>query len=338
MSNDTTAQASVPEFMTAEQAGEAIESMLSGDGEQQELEAQQDESEEVEATDDESEQDFEEETSAEDDAADDDETDSDESDDDAEDEQEVEAQKFTVKVDGNEVEVTLDELQKGYSRTADYTRKTQELAQVRKETQAELQNVRQERQQYAQLLGALQQQLQQATEPQADMEKLYDTDPIEWMRQKEVHRERQEKMQAIQVEQQRLQQIKAQEQQQVLRGQLETQRDLLIEKIPELRDPKQAQAAKASWIEAGKSVGLTEQELNNIGDHRVFLALHRLAEYNQMVGKRQQIKPVQKSPKAVKPGQAQKGKVQSSVVKQSQQRLQRSGNVKDAASLIEKFL
>ena len=325
MSNDTTAQASVPGFMTAEQAGEAIESMLSGDGEQQELEAQQDDTDEVEL-------------SAEEDAADDDETDSDESDDEAEDEQEVEEQKFTVKVDGNEVEVTLDELQKGYSRTADYTRKTQELAQVRKETQAELQNVRQERQQYAQLLGALQQQLQQATEPQVDMEKLYDTDPIEWMRQKEVHRERQEKMQAIQAEQQRLAQILAQEQQQVLRGQLENQRDLLIEKIPELRDHKRAQAAYASWIEAGKSVGLTEQEINNIGDHRVFLALHRLAEYNQMVGKRQQIKPVQKSPKSVKPGQAQKGKVQASAVKQSQQRLQRSGNVKDAASLIEKFL
>lgn len=332
MSNDTTAQASVPESMTAEQAGKAIESMLSGDGEQQELEAPQDETEEVE-----SEQEFEEELSADDDAADDDETDSDESDDDAEDEQEVEEQKFTVKVDGTEVEVTLDELQKGYSRTSDYTRKTQELAQVRKAAQAELQQARQERQQYAQLLPALQQQLQQLSEPQVDMDKLYDADPIEWMRQKEALRERQEKMQAIQAEQQRLQQIQAQEQRQVVQQQLMSQRDQLIEKLPELRDPKRAQAAKASWIEAGKSVGLTEQELNNIGDHRVFLALHRLAEYNQMMGKRQQIKPVTKS-KAVKPGTAAKGKVQSSDVKRSQQRLQRSGNVRDAASLIEKFL
>lgn len=332
MSNDTTAQASVQESMTAEQAGKAIESMLSGDGEQQELEAPQDETEEVE-----SEQEFEEELSADDDAADDDETDSDESDDDAEDEQEVEAQKFTVKVDGNEVEVTLDELQKGYSRTSDYTRKTQELAQVRKQAQAELQQARQERQQYAQLLPALQQQLQQLSEPQVDLDKLYEADPIEWMRQKEALRERQEKMQAIQVEQQRLQQIQAQEQQQVMQQRLMSQRDQLIEKLPELRDPKRAQAAKASWIEAGKSVGLTEQELNNIGDHRVFLALHRLAEYNQMMGKRQQIKPVTKS-KAVKPGTATKGKVQSSDVKRSQQRLQRSGNVRDAASLIEKFL
>ena len=39
---------------------------------------------------------------------------------------------YRVKVDGEEVEVTLDELQKGYSRTQDYTRKTQALAEQRK--------------------------------------------------------------------------------------------------------------------------------------------------------------------------------------------------------------
>lgn len=42
---------------------------------------------------------------------------------------------FTVKVDGNDVEVTLDELRNGYSRQQDYTRKTQELADHRKQLQ-----------------------------------------------------------------------------------------------------------------------------------------------------------------------------------------------------------
>jgi hypothetical protein len=39
--------------------------------------------------------------------------------------------KFTVTIDGTEVEVTLDELRNGYSRQADYTRKTQALAAER---------------------------------------------------------------------------------------------------------------------------------------------------------------------------------------------------------------
>ena len=38
---------------------------------------------------------------------------------------------YTVKVDGAESEVTLGELQQGYQRQADYTRKTQELASER---------------------------------------------------------------------------------------------------------------------------------------------------------------------------------------------------------------
>ena len=38
---------------------------------------------------------------------------------------------YTVKIDGAEQQVTLDELQNGYQRQADYTRKTQELASER---------------------------------------------------------------------------------------------------------------------------------------------------------------------------------------------------------------
>ena len=45
-------------------------------------------------------------------------------------------QTFRVKVDGEEVEVPLDELLKGYSRTADYTRKTQAIAEARKQAEA----------------------------------------------------------------------------------------------------------------------------------------------------------------------------------------------------------
>jgi hypothetical protein len=133
----------------------------------------------------------------------DEETAEEQSEEDEESEEQEQPQTFTVKLDGKEVSVTLDELQKGYSRTQDYTRKTQQIAEVRKQVEQETQAVRAERQQYAQLLGALQAQLQ-ATEPQVDLDRLYHEDPIEWVRQKEVMRERQEKAYAIQAEQQRL--------------------------------------------------------------------------------------------------------------------------------------
>jgi hypothetical protein len=48
-------------------------------------------------------------------------------------------EKFTVKVDGEEVEVTVREALEGYQRREDYTRKTQELAEARKAFEGEIQ-------------------------------------------------------------------------------------------------------------------------------------------------------------------------------------------------------
>ena len=50
-----------------------------------------------------------------------------------EEEAEEEPDVYAVKVDGEELEVSLDELVQGYSRQSDYTRKTQELASQRDE-------------------------------------------------------------------------------------------------------------------------------------------------------------------------------------------------------------
>lgn len=327
MANDTTASASV-QPMTAESAANVLEAMLSSDGDQQDQETQ------VESQD--SDPSDEEIVVDEENAVDDENASEEESEEDVDDEQEEAPQVFTVKVDGQEVQVTLDELQAGYSRTSDYTKKTQALAQERKTAQAELEAIRTERQQYAQLLGALQQQIQQVEEPNIDA--LYESDPIEWVRQKELQRERADKRMAIQSEQQRLMQIQQAEQQQQVRAFLETQKSILLEKIPQLRDQKFAQAEKARWIDAGKSIGFTDQELNNITDHRVLLALKAIADFNGIQQKRQALKPVGKSQKVIKPGNATTPNQRSSEIKQSHQRLKSSGNVKDAASLIEKLL
>lgn len=47
-------------------------------------------------------------------------------------------EKFTVKVDGDEVEITVKEALEGYQRREDYTRKTQELAEARRAFESEI--------------------------------------------------------------------------------------------------------------------------------------------------------------------------------------------------------
>jgi len=267
-----------------------------------------------------------------------DETDPEQSEEDGDSEEEDQPQVFTVKVDGKEVEVTLDELQKGYSRTQDYTRKTQQIAEVRKQTEAELQEVRAEREQYAQLLGALQAQVQQAAQPQVDWDRLYQEDPIEWVRQREVMRENQEKAAAIQSEQQRLAQLSQQEQAQQRQALLAQEQEALVAAIPEWKDAKKAQAEKAMLVQFGQKIGFTPDDLKNVVDHRAVVMLRKAALYDQMMSKRGQIKPVTNNgPRPAKPGAA--GRVSSNTeAMRAQQRLAKTGRVDDAADAIYKLL
>jgi len=267
-----------------------------------------------------------------------DETDSEQSDEEGDSEEEEQPQVFTVKVDGKEVEVTLDELQKGYSRTQDYTRKTQQIAEVRKQTEAELQEVRAEREQYAQLLGALQAQVQQAAQPQVDWDRLYQEDPIEWVRQREVMRENQEKAAAIQSEQQRLAQLSQREQLQQREALLAQEQEALVAAIPEWKDAKKAQAEKAMLVQFGQKIGFTPDDLKNVVDHRAVVMLRKAALYDQMMSKRGQIKPVTNNgPRPAKPGAA--GRVSSNTeAMRAQQRLAKTGRVDDAADAIYKLL
>lgn len=251
-------------------------------------------------------------------------------------EEEEQEQTFTVKVDGKKVSVTLQELQDGYSRTQDYTRKVQKVVDERKHIEQEVATIRAERQQYAQLLGALQAQLQ-AAQPQVDLDRLYNEDPIEWVRQKEVLRDQQEKAYAIQAEQQRLSQLSQQEQQRAMEAHLASQQDALLKALPQWRDPTKAKAEKALVIESAKAAGFTDDDLKSVYDHRLVLILRKAGLYDKMVSKAQGIKPVHNGPRTAKPGAA--GRVSTTTEStRAKQRLAKTGRVDDAASAIELLL
>jgi hypothetical protein len=323
----TPAGSAVQGPMNVAEAANALAGLLPDEGQQEDGEAQLPEEGAA----------VEEELSADADAADD-ETDTEQSELDEDTEEQEEPQVFSVKVDGKEVEVTLDELQKGYSRTQDYTRKTQQIAEVRKQTEAELQAVRAEREQYAQLLSALEAQVQQVAQPNIDWDRLYQEDPIEWVRQREVMRENQEKSAAIQSEQQRLAQLSQQEQAQFMQQRLQQEQEALLAAIPDWKDAKKAQAEKALLVEFGQKIGFTPDELKSVVDHRAVLMLRKAALYDQMMSKRGNIKPVTNNgPRPAKPGAA--GRVSNTTeAVRAQQRVAKTGRVDDAANAIFQLL
>tara|TARA_Y100001934_G_scaffold278761_1_gene380807 strand:+ start:4739 stop:5749 length:1011 start_codon:yes stop_codon:yes gene_type:complete len=271
-------------------------------------------------------------------------------DDDAElvdDEQELDeepevAETFTVKVNGEEVEVDLAELKSGYSRTSDYTKKSQALSEERKLFMQERDAVSLERQQYAQLLGALQAQIGATDEPAPDFDQLFETDPIEATRQERQwtkrQQERQQKLVAIQAEQKRVMDAQAKEQQEQMQTLLNNEVSKLPELIPSWKDEKVAKKESEELKSYLADQGISEEEMgslvraNHINVLRKAMLFDRGARRVKKATKARRKNAVQPGARSaqVKPG--------SKRVKTQRQRLAKGGRIDDAANLVESLL
>ena len=245
---------------------------------------------------------------------------------------------YKVKIDGEEVEVTLDELQSGYSRQQDYTRKTQELAQQRKIIEQQQQELAQRDAIYAQLLPKLEAQLSADLGNEPDWNRLYEDDPVGYVREKQLWDERKEKLKATQAENQRLQQEAAAKQQEQLAKFVEYGQQKLLEIVPEWKNPEIAQQEKLAIRDYGiNTLGYTAQEMDSIYDYRALLGL-RNAWLNNKTVEATKKKPTEKAPARVaRPGAVTKTK-SVAPAKRAKQRLAKTGKTSDAAKVFEQML
>ena len=263
-------------------------------------------------------------------------------------EEEEQPDVYTVRVNGEDVEVTLDELTKGYSRQSDYQRKTQEVAEQRKtverqnqDAQAQFQKTQQMEQQYAQLLPQLAQQLQADNQPEPDWNSAYEADPIEATKLERQYRvqkeERAKKLQAIQSEQQRLMHESQQGQQARYQQHLAEQAQLLPDLIPAWKD----EAVKATEVEAMRkwaveSGRVSPDQINQISDAGHVRLLHDAWRFSlgqaKVEAKR---KPAtSKKGRTIRPGSKAGAPAQSTAVKNAAGKLQQTGSYRDAADLL----
>ena len=256
-----------------------------------------------------------------------------------EEEESEQPQLYTIKVDGEETEVTLEELQNGYSRQRDYTRKTQELAQQRKAIEAKYQEVSQKDAIYSQLLPKMEATLKGELENEPDWNALYEADPIAYVREKDIWNEKKQKLQAVQAESQRLQQESQMAQQQKLQQFLQYGNQQLLEQIPEWQDNEVASKEKMAIRDYGVNVlGYTPQEMDSVYDYRVLLGL-RNAWLQHKTVQATKVKPTEKKAAArtARPGTSNVPK-STTPVKKARQKLAKTGKVQDAAKLFEQLL
>lgn len=249
--------------------------------------------------------------------------------DEVEEEEEVEQPDiYTVKVDGEEYEVTQDELLNGYQRQQAYTKRSQELAEQRKAFEAEAQQVAQMRNAYAQQLEQLSQYNQQIlgdAEPDWDaLAKEYSAEEL-FLYKTKLDQQKEQARQ-VEAEKQALAQQQAQEQQAQMQQHLAKQREEMLDRIPQWRDEDVRTSEREQVIKyAQQSVGFSPQEIANASDARAIELLYKAWQWDNLQSKKPAAKKkASKAPKMAKAGQPKtKAQVAS---RQKQKSLKRLNN------------
>lgn len=316
---------------TLEEAASAFEAILAGgDADNPEEPKKKDEPEEPEASE-----------TVEDDAEGDDNDEEEGSDDEPEKKQDASEDDkpvVTVEIDGKPIELTKSEIQSGYLRQADYTRKTQALAEERKQYHAVVQQAQEQEKVYSQLLPVMVQRMQQYM-PQPPKPELIDADPVSYMKQKEAYEREMGDLQAAQAEMQRMSQKSQVEQEQQLQALVAQNAQMLPELIPEWKEAKNYERDRIKLRDYLKSRNFSDQEIDQAYDARIVALAYDAMRWRELKNS----KPKQSEPleKALRPSVTAPTKpvnTQTKATVEARKRLAKTGSIRDAAAVFESLI
>ena len=250
--------------------------------------------------------------------------------------EEQETDLHQVIVNGERIDVNLEELKAGYQKDADYRRKTEEIALQKRELKAEEDRLKNQYSTKMDDLNSLVVTLNAEINNDMnskELDKLWDEDPTEAAR---VDRRIQKRKNTIQEAQQKLRQHQEAQMQELLRDE---QRKLHL-KHPEIADPIKGATVKSNIVNYLSSKGFSNEDVGRIYDSRYFDVIIDGMNFQ----KTKSVKPNLVS-KKVKPTKFVKSGVKSTKEDMNNRSrleqiktLKRSGNPKDATDLLMKYL
>ena len=237
-----------------------------------------------------------------------------------------------LKVNGQEIEVSLDELKAGYSRDSDYRQKTHSLSMEKRDLESQKNSLRQS---YDAKLTELNELIATADatvrqqQGSADLQKLYDEDPTQAAK---LDYQLRQQNRAIEDMKSKAREAQIKQYNEFL----ETQKELAATKIPEYSDPNKADQFKINMRNSLRGYGFNDEEICTMADHRFLMVAKDAMSYQTLKDKRPIVqKKVANAPKVVKPGvaksSASSGREQ---IRNKIGKLRKSGDIKDASSAI----
>jgi hypothetical protein len=251
--------------------------------------------------------------------------------------EEQETDLHQIIVNGEKIEVDLEELKAGYQKDADYRRKTEELAIERRQLQSEKDRLKNEYSTKMDDLNSLTATLNAELNSELnskELDKLYDEDPTEAAKLERKIRRRRE---SLQQSQQKLKRHQEQEFQKIL---TEEQRKVAL-KHPEIADPIKGATVKTNMRNYLVQRGFSDQEISGIYDSRMFDVVMDGMKFINTARpvKTNFAKKIVKPSKVVKPGVKSTKEEKDNKSRLAQIRtLKKSGSTKDAVDLLKGYL
>ena len=237
-----------------------------------------------------------------------------------------------LKVNGQEIEVSLDELKAGYSRDSDYRQKTHTLGLEKRDLENQKNSLRQT---YDTRLSELNELIATADSyvrqqsGSKDLQRMYEEDPTAAAKLDFQLRKQSDQINEMKTKAQMAQQKQYSDY-------LDAQRELAAQKIPEFSDPSKADSFKMGLRKSLRNYGFNDDEIGTLADHRFLMVAKDAMSYQNLKDKKPIVqKKVANAPKVIKAGTASsRANSGREGIRNKINRLSKTGHLKDAQSAI----
>lgn len=247
---------------------------------------------------------------------------------------------FTITENGEEFEVSEQELINGYTRQAAFDRKMNEVKTngIQEIEQVKGQHI-QARDEYARRVANLEQQLSEYVEQEPNWAELYEYEPLEAVHGRQEWNAKKEKYEAVKLERQKMQHQQQLEEQERLEKFYAEDRNKVSERIIEWKD----QEIMKKELPLIKSYALTDAEYTeqeiSIADTRAIRVLRKAMLYDKLMSnKGKAATKVKNKPKVIKSGIANTTPSKTKQFKAKFNQLKTSGAMEDAEKLVMDLL
>jgi len=240
--------------------------------------------------------------------------------------EERQPRRYRVKANGEEREVTFDELKQGYQMGSDYRQKTEKLAEERREMETQRQRYEH---QLDNAIPALQQQAQ-GKFANVDWVTLAQEDPAEYTALRAEFDQYNGQLQMAMAEKQYLEQQRVEEHKVGMQELLQSEHKRLLERYPVFGDPEKGKEVRNDLKGFLRNEGYSDDDLNSLSDSRSVGIAYKAMLYDkaQKGSKKARVAskdapPVQKAGTPVK-AEANRGQEDAAAA-----RLRKSGKTSD---------